>query len=182
MKKPPFTDDENQLFRDIAADIETKPDKYREAGKWLDEYRDEQKVWSVIENKCKAVLDRSFKREDWQESPSFIMPDSTLGICKVLQAVAVVDMDFLPGIEDLQTKYREEANSISSNFKSINERLATRAKIVKYLEKKYPTYQYHQRLATDSDRLFTACEELLELKEEIGLIKEETKLKVCLLA
>ncbi|GAF76828.1 unnamed protein product, partial [marine sediment metagenome] len=165
----------------ISSDISNNPKKYKVAREWLDKYTNQQTVWSAIENKCKAILNSNFKREDRQEWPSLIMPDSDLKVCKILQAVAVVDMVFFPDLEHLISKYQEEANSIPSNFQPISERIATRAKIKRFIEKIYPTYQHQRELVPEYYGLYIACEELLGRKGALSLIGEDTKLKVCLL-
>jgi hypothetical protein len=40
-----ITPEDRKLFSDIARDIKNKPSKYREAGKWLDEYCSENDYW-----------------------------------------------------------------------------------------------------------------------------------------
>jgi hypothetical protein len=165
----------------IVEDISKNPKKYQAMGQWLNTYMDKEKVWHTIEVRCKGILDQSFKRQDYQESPGFIMPESVLKICRVLQAVAVVDLDFLPDISDLKRNYESQACLASCNLKKIDERIATRAKIIKFLGEIYPGYKSQAELLCDYHGLYVACEELIEKHDKIGLLNKSDNLKVCLL-
>ncbi len=171
------------FFKKIKTDIHTFPKQYALAGKWLDEnYWDDDKVWRAIERRSSKLLEKSFQREDRQESPSFIRPDSDLGICKVLQAVAVVDMGFWPDLEHLLARYKEAANAIPHNFRTITERTSTRGKIVKFLDELLPFYREHQAgLVCRWHGLYNACEDLIEKHEQIGVLNELDNKRVCLL-
>lgn len=50
-----LTDKGRELFLDIAKDIRKNPARYREAGKWLDEYCSEESYWQRQENKLKEL-------------------------------------------------------------------------------------------------------------------------------
>jgi len=56
-----LTDKDRELFHEIAKDIYKNPDKYREAGEWLDEYCNEESYWQRQKNKLEELQSKKEK-------------------------------------------------------------------------------------------------------------------------
>jgi len=52
-----ITPKEYELFQDIAEEIKNNPSKYRDAGKWMDEYCSEESYFKHKENNLKKLLE-----------------------------------------------------------------------------------------------------------------------------
>lgn len=156
----------------ISSDILQNPQKYKQAGKWLDQYHDKDFCQNKMRKRSEMLLVEVFiegiNRNEfycpiWHSSGS-----PTIKAYEVLQAVAMDEFNCFASMWDILKKYHLfdiPAGSLSRQM----------AKDI------VATHCNRKTYAALKDRLWLAYKEMLEIKEQCEFLGQEESVRVCLL-
>ena len=156
----------------ISSDILQNPQKYRQAGEWLDQYYDKE----FCQKKMKERSDRllvdvfvnGFRRGEYYSVTWDLHHVTPVEAYEILQAVAMVELNHFVSISDVLK--RGDLLGISHGTLTSQE-----AKDI------VATWGLKKSYSWLKDRLWLAHKEMLEIKEQCKLFGQEESVIVCLL-
>jgi hypothetical protein len=156
----------------ISNDITQNPQKYKQAGEWLDQYYDKDFCQKKMQKRSEMLLVEVFMEginhnefycPIWHSSGS-----PTIKAYEVLQAVAMDEFNYFASMWDILE--RDHLFDISAG--SLTRQMAKDIVATHYNRKTY---------AALKDRLWLAYKEMLEIKEQCKFLGQEESERVCLL-
>lgn len=165
----------------ICCDILQNPQKYKQAGKWLDQYffYDNATSWQKMLKYSERIVSLYFPFPDSDKGCSFLLPDEDdkcrRTIRQLVQAIAVIELSKFFQLSDIYLT-EDDLEALERDF--------TKERIVE-LSYKTPNGLCEKcqkkNVIPSKYKLWLACKEILEIKQRCTFIGQEESVIVCLL-
>lgn len=157
----------------INRDILRNPQKYKQAGKWLDQYYDKEFCQKKMQERSNNLLTDVFytntpKRGEYYCPVWHTSGSPAIKAYEILQAVVMVEFNHFTSMQDILE--RDPLFGISPG--SLTHQMAVDIVATQYKGKSYSWLK---------DRLWLAHKEMLEIKKKCKFIGQEESVIVCLL-